>query len=131
MSPFGRAGAGKTMLIKNMIISDIKAGSGLAIIDPHGDLVDHLLHFIPDKRIDEVIYPSSSDLNYQIAFNPFQKVDHHHHHLVALGLILVFKKIWYESWGPRMEHILRNAILSLLDYTASTLLDIPFILVDR
>lgn len=66
-----------------------------------------------------------------MAFNPLEKVDRDHHHLVASGLISVFKKIRYESWGPRMEHILRNAILSLLDYPGSTLLDIPLILVDK
>ncbi len=127
----GKTGTGKTTLIENMIISDIKAGNGLAIIDPHGDLADHLLNFIPKRRIDEVIYFNPSDLDYPIAFNPLEKVDRDHHHLVASGLISVFKKIWYESWGPRMEHILRNAILSLLDYPGSTLLDIPLILVDK
>jgi hypothetical protein len=127
----GKTGTGKTTLIENMIISDIKAGNGLAIIDPHGDLADHLLNFIPKRRIDEIIYFNPSDLDYPIAFNPLEKVDRDHHHLVASGLISVFKKIWYESWGPRMEHILRNAILSLLDYPGSTLLDIPLILVDK
>ncbi len=127
----GKTGTGKTTLIENMIISDIKAGNGLAIIDPHGDLADHLLNFIPKRRIDEIIYFNPSDLDYPIAFNPLEKVDRDHHHLVASGLISVFKKIWYESWGPRMEYILRNAILSLLDYPGSTLLDIPLILVDK
>ncbi|MBM4305159.1 MAG: DUF87 domain-containing protein [Deltaproteobacteria bacterium] len=127
----GKTGTGKTTLIENMIISDIKAGNGLAIIDPHGDLAEHLLNFIPKRRIDEVIYFNPSDLNYPMAFNPLEKVDQDHHHLVASGLISVFKKIWFDSWGPRMEHILRNAILSLLDYPGSTLLDIPLILVDK
>ena len=127
----GKTGTGKTTLVENMIISDIKAGNGLAVIDPHGDLADHLLDSIPKRRIDEVIYFNPADLDYPIAFNPLEKVDRDHHHLVASGLISVFKKIWYESWGPRSEHILRNAVLSLLEYPGSTLLDIPLILVDK
>jgi len=127
----GKTGTGKTTLIENMIISDIKAGNGLALIDPHGDLAEHLLNFIPKRRIEETIYFNPSDLDYPIAFNPLEKVDRDHHHLVASGLISALKKIWYEFWGPRMEHILRNAILALLDYPNSTLLDIPVILVDK
>jgi len=127
----GKTGTGKTTLIENMIISDIKAGNGLAVIDPHGDLAEHLLNFIPKRRIKETIYFNPSDLDYPIAFNPLEKVDRDHHHLVASGLISVLKKIWHEFWGPRMEHILRNAILALLDYSDSTLLDIPLVLVDK
>jgi len=127
----GKTGTGKTTLIENMIISDIKAGNGLAVIDPHGDLAEDLLNFIPKRRIEETIYFNPSNLDYPIAFNPLEKVDRDHHHLVASGLISVFKKIWHEFWGPRMEHILRHAILALLEYPASTLLDLPLILVDK
>jgi len=127
----GKTGTGKTTLIENMIISDIKAGNGLAVIDPHGDLVEHLLSFIPKRRINETVYFNPSDLDYPVAFNPLEKVDRDHRHLVASGLISVFKKIWHEFWGPRTEHILRNALLALLDYPGSTLLDLPLILVDK
>jgi hypothetical protein len=127
----GKTGTGKTTLIENMIISDIKAGNGLAVIDPHGDLAEDLLNSIPKRRINETIYFNPSDLDYPIAFNPLEKVDRDHHHLVASGLISVFKKIWHEFWGPRMEHILRHAILALLEYPGSTLLDLPLILVDK
>jgi len=127
----GKTGTGKTTLIENMIISDIRAGNGLAVIDPHGDLAEHLLNFIPKRRINETIYFNPSDLDYPIAFNPLEKVDRDYHHLVASGLISVFKKIWYDFWGPRMEHILRQAILALLEYPGSTLLDLPLILVDK
>jgi len=131
MYVIGKTGTGKTTLIENMAISDMRVGNGLALIDPHGDLAEHLLNFIPKRRIEETIYFNPSDLDYPIAFNPLEKVDRDHHHLVASGLISVLKKIWYEFWGPRMEHILRNAILALLDYPDSTLLDIPVILVDK
>ena len=131
MYVIGKTGTGKTTLIENMAISDMRVGNGLALIDPHGDLAEHLLNFIPKRRIEETIYFNPSDLDYPIAFNPLEKVDRDHHYLVASGLISVLKKIWYEFWGPRMEHILRNAILALLDYPDSTLLDIPVILVDK
>ncbi len=125
----GKTGTGKTTLIQNMIVSDIRSGNGIAVIDPHGDLAEELLNFIPKKRIKETIYFNPADLDYPIAFNPLEKVDKNHQHLVASGLISVFHKIWHEFWGPRMEHILRNAILALLEYPGSTLLDLQSILV--
>jgi len=101
------------------------------MIDPHGDLSEDLLNFIPKKRIKETIYFNPSDLEHPIAFNPLEKIDRDHQHLVVSGLIYIFKKIWFEFWGPRTEHILRNAILALLDYPGSTLLDLPLMLVDK
>ena len=127
----GKTGTGKTTLIENMIISDIRMGNGVAVIDPHGDLSEDLLNFIPKRRIKETIYFNPSDLEHPIAFNPLEKVDRDHQHLVVSGLLSIFKKIWFEFWGPRTEHILRNAILALLDYPGSTLLDIPLMLVDK
>lgn len=127
----GKTGTGKTTFIENMIVSDIRAGNGLAVIDPHGDLAEDLLNFIPKRRINETIYFNPSDLEYPIAFNPLEKVDRDKHHLVASGLISVFKKIWHDFWGPRMEHILRHAILALLEYPGSTLLDLSSMLIDK
>ena len=127
----GKTGTGKTTLLKNMIVSDIRDKNGLAVIDPHGDLAEELLNFIPKRRIKDVIYFNPADLEFPVGFNPLEKVHPDHHHLIASGLISVFKKIWSEFWGPRLEYILRNSILALLEYQKSTLLDLPKILVDK
>jgi DNA helicase HerA-like ATPase len=127
----GKTGTGKSTLIENMVISDIKEGQGLALIDPHGDLVEDVLHFVPKRRIEDVIYFNPADIEYPIAFNPLESVHPDHHYLVASGLISVFKKIWSEFWGPRLEHILRHSILTLLEYPKSTILDMPRLLTDK
>ena len=90
-------------------------GYGLALIDPHGDLAEKILDFIPEKRIEDVIYFNPADLENPIAFNPLEKVPRDCHHLVVSGLISVFKKIWAEFWGPRLEHILRHSLFTLLN----------------
>lgn len=127
----GKTGTGKTTLIENMVISDIKDGNGLALIDPHGDLAEEVLHYVPQERIHDVIYFNPGDLEHPIAFNPLEKVPPDQRYLVASGLISTFKKIWSEFWGPRLEHILRHSILTLLEYPGSTLLDIPRLLTDK
>lgn len=131
MYMIGKTGTGKSTLIENMIISDIKEGNGIALIDPHGDLAENILHQIPEERMGDVIYFNPSDIEYPISFNLLERVHPDHHHLVASGLISVFKKVWPEFWGPRLEHILRNSILTLLEYPESTLLDIPRLLTDK
>jgi hypothetical protein len=127
----GKTGTGKSTLIQNMIISDIREGRGVALIDPHGDLAGGVLDFVPKKRIDDVIYFNPADLEHPIAFNPLESVSPDHRSLVASGLISVFKKIWPDYWGPRLEHILRHSLLTLLDYPGSTLLDLPRLLTDK
>jgi hypothetical protein len=127
----GKTGTGKSTLIENMVISDIKAGYGLALIDPHGDLAEDVLDYVPQRRIDDVIYFNPADTEYPIAFNPLANVSPEYHHLVTSGLISVFKKVWSEFWGPRLEHILRHSILTLLEYPGSTLLDIPRLLTNK
>ena len=126
----GKTGTGKSSLIANMAISDIKQGNGIGVIDPHGDLVQTLLSHIPKERIKDVIYFNPGDIEYPIAFNPLNKVSPDVRHLVVSGLISVFKKIWFEFWGPRLEHILRHALLTLLDYPNATLLDLPKLLTE-
>ena len=127
----GKTGMGKTNLLENMIISDIRAGRGVAVVDPHGDLAEAVLNFIPASRINDVIYFNPADANYPIAFNVMEHVDSKYRHLVASGLIGVFKKIWADSWGPRLEYLLRNVILALLEYPGSTLLGVPRMFIDK
>jgi CxxC-x17-CxxC domain-containing protein len=126
----GKTGMGKTTLLENMIISDIQHGHGLAVVDPHGDLAEDILNFIPSNRTNDVVYFNPADMDYPIAFNVMEHVDPRYRHLVASGLIGVFKKIWADSWGPRLEYLLRNAILALLEYPDSTLLGVTRMLVD-
>ncbi len=112
----GKTGVGKSTLLLNMAISDIEHGKGICVIDPHGDLSEILLHHIPKERIKDVIYFNAKDADYPIGFNPLKSINIAHHHLVASGLISTFKKIWADSWGPRMEYILRFTLLTLLEY---------------
>jgi len=120
----GKTGVGKSTLLQSMAISDIERGNGLGIIDPHGDIAEDILNFIPQHRIEDVIYFNPADTEYPIAFNLLANVAAEYHHLAASGLISTFKKIWAESWGPRLEHILRFSLLTLLEYGEATLLDI-------
>lgn len=127
----GKTGMGKTTLIENMVYSDILAGHGVCYVDPHGDTAEKMLEWIPSERINDVVYFNPADLDYPISFNVLEKVSSEHRHLVSSGLIGVFKKLWADSWGPRLEYILRNAILALLEYPDSTLLGINRLLVDK
>ncbi len=127
----GKTGMGKTNLLENMAVQDIRNGHGICYIDPHGDTAEKLIQAIPKERIKDVIYFNPADLNFPISFNVMEKVDSEYRHLVASGLVGVFKKIWADSWGPRLEYMLRNAILALLEYPGSTLLGVNRILVDK
>ncbi|HCX28077.1 MAG TPA: hypothetical protein DHI91_02975, partial [Candidatus Portnoybacteria bacterium] len=100
----GKTGTGKTTLEENMAIQDIQAGRGVGIVDPHGEFAEKMLDFVPSSRINDVIYFNPADLDFPIAFNAMEKVDAEHRHLVASGLVGVFKKIWAETWGPRLEY---------------------------
>jgi len=127
----GKTGTGKSTLIENMAISDINQGNGLALIDPHGDLSENVLGFLPRRRLKDVVYFNPGDIEYPISFNPLENTHPDQHHLAASGLISVFKKIWPEFWGPRLEHILRHSILTLLEYQNGTILDITKLLTDK
>lgn len=127
----GKTGMGKTNLLENLVIQDIQHGHGVAFIDPHGDTAEKIIKAIPANRINDVIYFNPADQDFPVAFNVMEQVGLEHRHLVASGLVGVFKKIWADSWGPRLEYILRNAILALLEYPGSTLLGVTRILVDK
>jgi CxxC-x17-CxxC domain-containing protein len=127
----GRTGTGKSTTLENMIVQDILDGRGVAVVDPHGDLVEKVINYVPTSRINDVIYLNPSDFEYPIAFNVLENVNPEYRHLVVSGLLNVFKKIWADSWGPRLEYILNNALLALLEYPGSTLLGVMRILVDK
>ena len=126
----GKTGMGKTGVLRNMIIQDIKAGHGVGFVDPHGEAAEELLDFIPAERIKDVVYFNPADLEYPISFNVMEQVSAEQRHLVASGMMGVFKKIWPDVWSARMEYILNNTILSLLEYPGSTLLSINRMLAD-
>ncbi len=126
----GKTGTGKSTLLQHMAISDIERGNGLCVIDPHGDIAENLLHYIPRHRIDDVIYFNATDINYPIGFNLLHAIHPSEHNVVVSSLISTFKKLWADSWGPRLEHILRFSLLSLLYYPPATLLDIQRLLTD-
>ncbi len=131
MYVIGKTGMGKTTMLENMVISDIRAGYGVGVVDPHGEFAENILNFIPEERMDDVIYFNPADLNFPIAFNPLESIDPEHRHLVASGIMGVFKKIWPDVWSARMEYILNNALLALLEYPNSTLLGIVRMLSEK
>src|SRR3989344_4108064 len=126
----GKTGMGKTVMIKNMAVQDIQNGYGIGFVDPHGEAAEELLDFIPADRVNDVIYFNPADIEYPIAFNIMEKVDVAHRHLVAGGLMGVFKKIWPDVWSARMEYILNNCLLALLEYPDATLLGVNRMLSD-
>lgn len=126
----GKTGMGKTTLLENMVLADIVAGHGVAYIDPHGDTAQNLLDFIPPHRINDVVYFNPSDVDFPIGFNILETTDPSKKHLVAAGLMAVFKKMWPDVWSARMEYMLLNTVLALLDVPGSTLLGIMRLLAD-
>ncbi|MEK7515134.1 MAG: type IV secretion system DNA-binding domain-containing protein [Patescibacteria group bacterium] len=131
MYVIGKTGMGKSELLKNLAIQDMRDGRGLAFIDPHGDPVEDLLDFIPAHRVKDVIYFNPADLEHPIGFNVMEQVSFDHRHLVADGMMAVFKKLWVDQWSARMEYILNNTILALLEAPGSTLLGINRMLADK
>ncbi|AKM81853.1 MAG: hypothetical protein UT28_C0001G0034 [Berkelbacteria bacterium GW2011_GWE1_39_12] len=127
----GKTGTGKSTLLENMAIDDIREGRGIAVVDPHGDLINHVMEYIPEERIKDVVIFSPADKMFPVAFNPLENVDPDLKNIVASGVVGIFKKIFGESWGPRLEYILRNTILALLDYPNATMLGVTRMLVDK
>ena len=127
----GKSGTGKTTLIKNMAIQDMRAGAGVAVVDPHGDLVEDLLSHIPKWRTNDVIYFNPADIDFPCGFNILETRSGEDKELVVSALISVFRHIWINSWGPRMEYILYNAVAALLDWPQSTLSHVYQMLSDK
>ncbi len=130
MYAIGKTGTGKSTMLRNMIIDDIQKGRGVCVVDPHGDLIQHVLDFIPDNRVDDVIYFNPADREHPVGFNLLESVDPDLKSIVASGLMSIFTKLWANVWSARMEYILRNAVLALLEYPNATLLEIMKLLVD-
>lgn len=127
----GQTGTGKTTLLKNLVLQDIRAGKGVAVIDPHGQFVEEVLDEIPEERIKDVVYFNPVDVDYPIGFNVIEVPDAKYKHLIVSDLLGIFTKIWANVWSARMEYILQNCILALIDTPGTTLLGIPRILVDK
>lgn len=131
MYVIGKTGMGKSTLLENMAVQDIQNGEGMAFIDPHGSAAETLLSYIPEHRINDVVYFAPFDTEYPISFNIMEDVGEDKRHLVVSGLMSVFKKIWIDAWSARMEYILSNTLLALLEYPGSTLLGVNRMLSDK
>lgn len=130
MYVIGKTGMGKSTLLEMLIRSDLEKGEGLALLDPHGDLAERVLKHVPAGRKADLVYFNVPDPK-PLGFNPLETVPIERRAYVASGLISVFAKIWHTSWGPRLEYILRNSLLTLLDVPGMTLLDVTRLLGDR
>lgn len=131
MYVIGKTGMGKSTLLENMAVQDIQNGNGLAFIDPHGATAETLLNYIPEDRVDDVLYFAPFDTDHPVSFNVMEDVGPDKRHLVVSGLMSVFKKIWVDAWSARMEYILSNTLLALLEYPDSTLLGVNRMLSDK
>ncbi|MFA6397221.1 MAG: type IV secretion system DNA-binding domain-containing protein [Candidatus Paceibacterota bacterium] len=127
----GKTGMGKSTLLENMIAQDIMNGEGVAFIDPHGGSAEKMLDYVPEHRIKDVIYFAPFDIEYPISFNVMEDVGADKRYLVASGLMSSFKKIWVDAWSARMEYILNNILLALLEYPEATLLGVNRMLSDK
>jgi Type IV secretion-system coupling protein DNA-binding domain len=127
----GKTGTGKSTLMETMAVQDLANGNGFALIDPHGDLVDRIATRVPDGRAGDVLYLNAADPAQPYGYNPLRYVRQDRIALAASGLMEVFKKMWQEAWGVRMEHILRNSLMALLEQPHATMSDILRLLSDR
>ncbi len=126
----GKTGTGKSTLIESLAVQDIAAGQGLAVIDPHGDMVERLRDAVPAGRLGDVVYVNVADPALRFGYNPLRKVALPYVPLAVSGLLEAFKKRWPDAWGSRMEHMLRNALYALIEHGGATLPDVLRILTD-
>ncbi len=127
----GKTGMGKSTMLENMAIQDIQNGEGMAFIDPHGASAEALLDFVPPHRVNDVVYFAPFDTDFPVSFNIMEDVGRDKRHLVSNGLMSAFKKIWVDAWSARMEYILNNTLLALLEYPNATLLGVNRMLIDK
>ncbi len=131
MYVIGKTGMGKSTLLENMAIQDIRNGEGIAFIDPHGSTADRIMEYVPEHRIKDVVYFAPFDMDHPVAFNVMEDVGYDKRHLVVSGLITAFKKLWVDAFSARMEYILSNTLLALLEYPGATMLDVNRMLVEK
>ena len=131
MYVIGKTGMGKSTLLENMAIQDIRNGEGMAFIDPHGSTADRIMEYVPEHRVKDVVYFAPFDMDNPVAFNVMEDVGYDKRHLVVSGLITAFKKLWVDSFSARMEYILSNTLLALLEYPGATMLDVNRMLVEK
>lgn len=127
----GQTGSGKTTLLRNLILQHLARGDGVGLLDPHGDLAEDLLHHLPPWRADHLVYFHPADLDFPISLNLLTNVPKDERHLVASGIVGAFKSLWHDSWGPRMEYLLYNALAALLDCPNTSLLGVNRLLTDE
>jgi len=127
----GKSGSGKSKLLELLVKEDIEAGKGVAVLDPHGDLVDNIMEFVPKERVKDVIYFDPADTDFPISFNPMENVAEAQKMQVTIGFIQIFKKLFGSNWTDRLEHVLRYTVLALLDSPNTTVLSILKMLTDK
>jgi hypothetical protein len=127
----GQTGTGKSTLLLNLIAQDLATGAGLALLDPHGDLAEAALMHVPKHRTNDLVYINPADADRPIGFNPLSAVPEDLKPLVADDVVGAFKHVWPDSWGPRLDYVLMNAVRALLDVPGGTLLMLPRLLIDE
>lgn len=126
----GKSGSGKSTFLFNLAMSDIVAGEGVAVIDPHGDLAEDILDAIPRSRVNDVCYLDASETEYPVGFNPATKIAPERRALAASGIVAAFKHLWSDSWGPRLEHFLYHGVAALISRRHATLIDLARLYTD-
>lgn len=127
----GKSGVGKSKLLELLVRQDIAYGHGLCLMDPHGDVIEAVLDFVPENRIEDVVIIDPTDMAYPVSFNPLQNVDPGFKHQLTQGLIEVMEKQFGANWTPRLEHVFRFTCLALLDYPHATMRGMISMLTDR
>ncbi|MBU1151555.1 type IV secretion system DNA-binding domain-containing protein [Patescibacteria group bacterium] len=127
----GKSGSGKSKFLELLIKNDLEEGKGVGVLDPHGDLVDNILEFVPKERMKDVIYFDPADIDFPISFNPLENVGEEYKMQITLGFIQIFKKLFGTNWTDRLEHVLRYTVLALLDSPNTTVLSILKMLTDK
>lgn len=127
----GKTGMGKSTVLENMAAQDIMNGEGMCFLDPHGSAIDVLIDYIPQHRVQDVAYFAPFDTGFPMSFNVLEHVEPDKRHLVVAGLMASFKKIWADSFSARMEYILSNTLLALLEYPGATLLGVNRMLAEK